>query len=62
MQVADEDWLRCFGTSDSQLEPIPKLGKIKLTRAQLESQMVIETAAMFREKPVKPTRSGKLFD
>lgn len=62
MQVEDPDWQRIFGHNDSQIEPIPKLGKIRPTRAQLESRMVVETAALFRDKAVKPTRRATLFD
>lgn len=46
MEVTDSDWVAAFGTSDSQLEPIPKLGKVKLNRAQLAAKMILDTARL----------------
>lgn len=46
MRVDDEDWQRCFGHNDSQIEPIPKMGKTKLTRAQLAAQMIMDAARL----------------
>lgn len=64
MEVTDEAWQRCFGTADSQIEPIPKLGKTKLNRPQLAAKMILDTARL-RDAvpaPTKPARAKTLFD
>ena len=58
MHVDDAVWLKVFGHSDSQVEPVPKLGKQKLNRAQMAAGMILD-AKRLREAP---RRAKTLFD
>lgn len=46
MEVTDHDWIAAFGTTSSQLEPVPTVTKPKLNRAQLASKMIMDSAKL----------------
>lgn len=61
MIVEDPDWVRIFGTTDSQIEPVPKIKKTKLESHQHEAKLIVERPELFgASKPVK--RAATLFE
>ena len=49
MKVSDPDWFKFFGTTDSQLEPIPgKTKPAKPKRHQREAKLIIERPSLLR--------------